>query len=267
MEYRMKHFVRDVIIFLIDVTGISAVYRFFMRKKGPLVRVLCFHDVANAQWFGDVIGMLVREFNVVTPEQFNAKSFSNSKINLLITFDDGYKSWTDICLPILKTYEVKALFFVNSGILDVASDKIMSAKYFQNNVLVSPKEPLTWDHAKELIAQGHTIGGHTVHHVNLAKCDKDKTVAEIEEDKKRHEEMLGVQLSDFAYPFGTKKHFTNETTGVAAKAGYQRQYSAITGFATSADIQIPRTLIEKDQSIGGVHSWVLGGYDCFCALK
>ena len=24
-----------------------------MRKKGPLVRVLCFHDVADAQWFGE----------------------------------------------------------------------------------------------------------------------------------------------------------------------------------------------------------------------
>jgi peptidoglycan/xylan/chitin deacetylase (PgdA/CDA1 family) len=268
MEYQMKHFLRDAFIVLVDAVGISAVYRSAMHKKGPLVRVLCFHDVANAQWFKEVIGMLVREFNVITPEQFNAKSFSNSKVNLLITFDDGYMSWVDTCLPILEAHNVKALFFVNSGILDVSSDKTQTAEYFQNNVRITPKESLTWEGARELVAQGHTLGGHTVHHVNLAECNRDTATLEIVEDKKRHEDMLGIRLNDFAYPFGTKKHFTSETAEVATKAGYARQYSAITGFVESnLAIPIPRTLLEKDQPLAKIRSWVRGGYDIFNFIK
>jgi len=211
--------------------------------------------------------MITREFHVITPLEFTSNTFDQKKINVLFTFDDGYQSWVDICLPVLNECQIKAIFFVNSGLLD-AADSSESPAFFTERILISPKIPLTWEGARELVAQGHTLGGHTAHHVNLAACDRPTATTEIEADKKRLEAELGIQLGDFAYPFGTKHHFKNETKEVAQNAGYVKQYSAITGFTSSSqDLPIPRTLLEKDQPLYAVKSWVEGAYDIFNMLK
>ncbi len=260
----MKHHIRDIIIFLLSILGVATLYRLSMRSRGPLVRVMCFHDVEDAGWFRSVIELFVSEFHVITPEEFNSNTFESKKINILITFDDGYQSWIDNCLPALADYDIKALFFINSGLLDAAFNEIDSSAYYKERVLITPKKPLTWEGAQQLLAQGHSIGGHTVHHVNLASLTDEEATIEIGEDKERHEEMLKTELNDFAYPFGTRKHFKEQTIEIAKKLGYCRQYSAITGFVDQVATEpIPRTLIEKDQAIPAIRRWINGGDEIF----
>ena len=58
-------------------------------------------------WFNDVVSMLVENFNVITPEQFRNREFDREKINVLLTFDDGYKSWVTTVLPILEENKIR----------------------------------------------------------------------------------------------------------------------------------------------------------------
>lgn len=256
----MKHKIRDGIIFLIDALGISALYRMYQRRQGPLVRVIVFHDVADASWFGEVIAHCVQNYNVLTPADFHAQKFDLTQINILLTFDDGYQSWVDVCAPILKKHNLKALFFINSGLLDIAFDSTKVTTYMHERLFLSPKVPLTWDGAKILQSHGHTIGGHSVGHYNLAILGQSELECEIINDKKRIEEQLGITLTDFAYPFGRTNNYTVTVFGVAKQAGYTWQYSAVSDFVTGTAV-IPRTLIEKNQSVQSLKRWINGGYD------
>jgi peptidoglycan/xylan/chitin deacetylase (PgdA/CDA1 family) len=265
----MKHFIRDTFVFVVNLFGVSFLYRFILRKKGPLVRVICFHDVADRKWFEKIVAMLVEEYHIITPAEFKAQAFDEAKINILLTFDDGYQTWIDTCLPLLEKFQLKGIFFVNSGLLDSAHNEQKVAEFFKSRVLISQKKPLTWDGAKMLVRAGHTIGGHTINHVNLASFEREQAYTEIYEDKKRHEEMLGVSLKEFAFPFGTKKHFTQHTIEEAVNSGYDMCFSAITGFyhPTTKLALVPRTLLENNQSPVSVKSWIEGGFDCFYKIK
>ena len=262
----MKHHIRNLAISIISALGMSAAYRAYRRTRGPLVRVIAFHDVKNNVWFQEVIEMLIGHYHVISPEQFHAQEFDAQKINVLLTFDDGYQSWVDVCAPILKKNKLKALFFINSGLLDIAYDSSKVSLYMKERLLLTPKAPLTWDGSRTLLKEGHTIGGHSSNHYNLAVLDQSVLESEINGDKKRTEEQLGVTLTDFAYPFGRKKNYNPNVFGVVKQAGYTWQYSAMSCFDTSTQV-IPRTLIEKNQSMQSLKQWIEGGYDILTFLK
>lgn len=257
----MKHLIRDIIISCIDVLGISFLYRLYCRRRGPLVRVLCFHDVADAAWFESVIAMLTKKYHVITPEQFHEGNFDAEKINVLLTFDDGYQSWIDNCLPVLRHYGLKGLFFVNSGLLDAAEVPQKADAYMRSHLRILPKKALTWVGLKKLSSGGHTIGGHTVSHVDLADLDPSTIQREVGEDKKKLEVFLQKELTDFAYPFGK---LPKDEAGSMRGSGYGFRHSADSGwYRGSGEHLVRRTLLEKTQSIASVRSWVEGGYDIF----
>ncbi len=264
----MKHKIRDSIIFLIDIFGISALYCWRLRKKGPLVRVLAFHDVADKVWFEQVISMLVKNYHILTPEQLHNKDFNREKINILLTFDDGYQSWIDNCLPVLQKFNLKGLFFINSGLLDIAHDEVKVAEYMKNRLLISPKKPLSWDGARKLLAEGHNIGGHTVHHPNLALLSPIELEKEIREDKKKIEDMLQTEPVDFAYPFGRKDNWNTVVLDMVHTCGYAFVYDAESGFVDTQNYsQIARVCLEKGQSVASVQRWIRGGYDILHFLQ
>jgi len=266
MEYHMMHKLRDLIIWLISISGVSYLYRKYHQKQGSLVRVLCFHDVSDGVWFEEVIKMISENYHLLTPEQFKAKQFSVEKINILLTFDDGYQSWIDNCLPVLNKCHAKGIFFINSGLLDIAEDANKVEGYMRERLLITPKKPLTWEGAKQLVDSGHTIGGHTVSHPNLSKLSAAEAQREINEDKHCLESQLNIILQDFAYPFGTKKHISTDLSKYV-KTVYSYQYSAMTDFVKWEDGLIPRTLIEKSQPIGQIKGWIKGSYDLWYKLK
>jgi peptidoglycan/xylan/chitin deacetylase (PgdA/CDA1 family) len=224
--------------------------------------VLAFHDVKEKEWFEEVIKMLVSNYCVITPLQFHIKKFDTEKINILLTFDDGYASWVDVCAPILKRNNIKALFFINSGLLTIANDPTAVTAYMRDRLLLTPKAPLTWEGAQTLVAQGHTIGGHSINHYNLAVLDQSVLESEIKDDKKTIEETLKVTLTDFAYPFGRKNNYNTNVFGVAKHAGYTWQYAAQSSFSKGGTIT-PRTLLEKNQPVASIKQWIEGGYDIF----
>ncbi len=263
----MKHFLRNLLVSIFSAIGIAYMYRAWMRRNGPLVRVIAFHDVSDRVWFGKVIGMLVHTCHIISPSEFHTGSFDNKKINVLITFDDGYESWIRTCAPILSEFKITSVFFINSGLLDVSENAEQSGQYVRENLKLSPKKLLTWDGARTLLDTGHTIGGHTVNHKSLRNMSPNDITYEVLEDKKTIEEKLGACITDFAYPFGVSRDYSKETEKLVRSEGYSYVYVAEPGFVTSREAHIPRTLIEKGQSIRSIALWIGGGYDVFMALK
>jgi peptidoglycan/xylan/chitin deacetylase (PgdA/CDA1 family) len=88
------------------------------------LRILIFHGVCDtdqnlfnsrfisSQQFEAQIKLIKYYFNPISKSEFINKQFSNEKLNILVTFDDGLKNNMTIALPILRKHNVPAIFFV-----------------------------------------------------------------------------------------------------------------------------------------------------------
>lgn len=263
-----KHRFRDSIIFLLSATGKSWLYRKFLKRKGPLVRIVVFHDVPERVWFESMIATLKNAYNVITPEDFYTDTLDAEKINVLVTFDDGYQSWVDVALPVLQKYEVRGIFFINSGLIDVADNQSAVDTFMKENLRITPKPALSWKGVRALVAGGQTIGAHARTHANLAGLQDTELEREIADDKRVLEGQLSQVVSDFAYPFGTPRHMNAEVILTVRDAGYTRAFTAISRFVPQGEtFMIPRMCIETGLSPKQLKRWVEGGYDLFTMIK
>ena len=84
--------------------------------------VLFYHGVArkgtgqevDAEAFERHIVFLKRHFEVVPPDEVHKRRSPFSKKRVIITFDDGFRNNAEVAAPILRKYEVPAIFFVSS---------------------------------------------------------------------------------------------------------------------------------------------------------
>jgi peptidoglycan/xylan/chitin deacetylase (PgdA/CDA1 family) len=263
-----KRHIRNFLISTLSALGIVCLYLRAQKKQGPLVRVVVFHDVTDGVWFTSMLETLVRRYHVLTPEAFVARQFDARKVNVLITFDDGYASWHEVCAPSMQELGVRAVFFVNSGLVDAYDDPVAQAAFVQNQLLLSPRRTISWNGVRELIGAGHTIGGHTKTHARLAQLQEDVVVVEIAADKDRIQEMASKSPTLFAYPFGNRSDFGERDMVHAEEVGYTHAFSTEPRFVHVNDrFAIPRLCIEDGVSATTLAQWVEGGYDCYAKIK
>lgn len=87
------------------------------------------------------------------------------------------------------------------------------------------REIMTWDHIRELAAQGFGIGSHTHTHRVLATLGAQEQEEELRRSKAVIERQIGREVRSLAYPVGGYAHFTLETQALAARCGYALGFS------------------------------------------
>lgn len=109
------------------------------------------------------------------------------------SFDDGVKQ-DERLINILNKYGLKATFNLNSSLLGLDNKLQCNSAIIEHNK-VNPYE------VKRIYA-GHEVAVHTLTHPNLTLLD-DRTVKwQVEEDRKRLEELVGYDVRCMAYPCG-----------------------------------------------------------------
>ena len=102
---------------------------------------------------------------------------------IILTFDDANEDNYTNAFPIMKKYGM-------TGVLYLPYDYIGGDGY------------LTVDQIKEMAAAGWEVGSHSLTHPNLTILDQPRLRAEIVDSRKKLEQMLGLPILTFAYPFG-----------------------------------------------------------------
>ncbi|MCZ2128292.1 MAG: polysaccharide deacetylase family protein [Anaerolineales bacterium] len=124
-------------------------------------------------------------YETITVEQLTQAIVNGAELPprpILITFDDGDAGIFENAFPVMQKYGFKAVF------------------YLVSNYLNAP-EFVTTDQVKVLINAGWEIGSHGLGHLDLTKSQGHQE-DETRESKRRLEEMFGVPVNSFAYPFG-----------------------------------------------------------------
>ncbi len=122
---------------------------------------------------------------------------------------------------------------------------------------------MTWDEAKELAAAGVELGGHTINHVILSRCDRDEARREIVEGARSIQSALGKPTPSFAYPWGRRWDFTAESAALVVDAGFE---SAVTMHAGvnlphSKATDLKRLAIADDAKLYLLATEACGGFE------
>lgn len=201
----------------------NGLYRLLRSLVGPGkgVRViLLYHsvskDAAETSYsvsrhdFEDQMAFLHAHFKVVRLcdlAQIMQPEPSNTNI-AVVTFDDGCIDNYEVALPVLERFDIKATFFIIAGRI---------GQSFQTSSLWKTRL-MEKVHIQELHSLGHEIGAHTMSHVKLTQIPIEKVREEVQRSKQWLEDLIGHEVSSFAYPAGK---YNNHVKQEVAQAGFR----------------------------------------------
>lgn len=130
-----------------------------------------------------------------------------------ITFDDGYLDNYLHAFPILQEYGFSATIFLVTDY--VGKINIWDA---------SRSVPLMgWSQVKEMADYGFSFQSHTRTHTNLLSLNDGSVMGELRGSRERLADILGVSVSQVAYPYG---RFDQRVKRLAGLAGYRAGWAA-----------------------------------------
>lgn len=194
--------------------------------------ILMYHSITRAQgrsgWPWSVTlkdfrqqMQLLREFGWTTvhvndishPERLPERTVA-------VTFDDGYRDNMAAC-EVLLDEGLTATWFVVSG--DVGKQAS-----WQDSGAPPERPLLSSGQLLDMKAQGFEIGAHGKSHRCLIQLDDAAMEEEVSDSKQSLEDMLGCEVSSFAYPYGDHD---DRVVAAVANAGYRQACTCITGWA------------------------------------
>lgn len=264
---RAKRVLRDLVILFFYLIGLSALRRLILQKKyGPLTRIICFHRVWDneRERFRKRMSWIKKNYNIIHLYDFFQGNLSTEKINVAITFDDGFKNWITNAVPILKELNIPATFFINSSFVGL-SDK-ESLEFCKNVLKLKPENGLSWEDIRLMNKDNFELGGHTKNHVNLGHTKNCIYMdEEIKEDKKKIEKQINQEIKYFAYPFGSISDISSNAVKIIKDVGYQSSFTIIPGFNIKSTnrYMLYRDSLDVSLSKFVFKAWLNGSYDIF----
>ncbi len=214
--------------------------------------------------FRAICRMLRRSFRVVSVSELAHLHRGRQLLpprTVAITFDDCYRD-NLFAARVLAEHGLTASFFVPTAFID--TDHV-----FPWDRHLPPMPNLTWRDVREIASLGHSIGSHTVHHLDLGKVPLRDAQREIVESKKVIEDKIGVGVRWFAYPFGGVQHFRPGLASYVEEAGYDGCLSGYGGFiyADSDRRLLPREAVPYLHSVLNLELHLRGCLDWLYAVK
>lgn len=142
-----------------------------------------------------------------------------AKKRILLTFDDGYDDLYTELLPLATEYHLKPLVFL-------VANRSYATNVWDHTRGLRQRNLLTVEQIREMQRHGVVFGSHTVTHPWLPDTTDDDLRCEVRDSKHVLEDILGTEVTSFAYPFGG---VDQRVRGAVAEAGYQMAFTARPG--------------------------------------
>lgn len=243
----------------------------FYKKNNNELRVLIFHhiDKENFNKFEIFIDHLDKEWNIITPYEFQNFIINKNKINgknVLITFDDGFISNLYIYKKILKKRNIKSIFFIIKNSLINNQHKLNIIK---KNLLINKKNLkfMSYSNILMLNKEKNIIGFHTNNHTNISNINNFNDLKYEIDINTEYSSINNDMLNHFAFPFGTIGSLNNNFTEIKNK--FKFLYTGIRGnnLKFNSKKLILRDSIDINDPLDINTSILNGGFDIFYYFK
>jgi peptidoglycan/xylan/chitin deacetylase (PgdA/CDA1 family) len=205
----------------------------------------CYFWVLNArgfEFFLDRYRTLSKDFGAVAKLEAEARAGGDLRYHLkrILKYDADVVDRDCVCERILR---------------EAGGDPAAIA----GQLYLSPEE------VRILAREGIEIGGHTVTHPILKRCNDEQVAAEIANGRARLEQWTGSKIDTFAYPWGRKWDYDERAVAVLKKEGFVAGLSMDPGtndpgadpyqlrrYAVDSSVSIPDLVAEAS----GTFDWV-----------
>ena len=172
-----------------------------------------------------------------------------------ITFDDGYRDFSEFAVPVLRAARLSATLFVPAGWI--------GSKNGWDNSGAEPRGILSGPELRELDPAVVSMGVHGLTHRRLVGLSPTELRSETTVAKDVLEQAWGRPVTVFAYPHGQADDFDSEAERAVAAAGFVAACSTCFGRGSrpSERFRLRRIGIEHDDSIETVERKFDGAYD------
>lgn len=138
---------------------------------------------------------------------------------IILTFDDGYIDFYTTAFPILKRYNMKAVSFIPTG--------LMNQGYY-----------MSWDQIKQIYSSGLvTFEAHSITHANLISLSRNRLMKELQDSKNVLQAQTGYPVNFIAYPYGVSNQ---QVQNMSRQVGFVGGLGTWFGKATTASMNLPR---------------------------
>jgi peptidoglycan/xylan/chitin deacetylase (PgdA/CDA1 family) len=154
---------------------------------------------------------------------------------VVVTFDDGYADFHAEALPVLERRGFPATLFLTSGWVADAKQDAAGRPL---------GETLTWSQAREAIASGIEIGGHSHSHPQLDQLPRAVLREELRRNKALIEDRLGAPVTTMAYPYG---YSSARVRREVRRAGYSAACAVANDLTDAGDdmLALPRLTVAR----------------------
>lgn len=189
-----------------------------------MTEILTFHSISdnNQDFFAVSPSIFEAEMQRLTEKGYKGISLRQFYENagqgkiVILTFDDGYKDFSDTVVPILNALDFSATVFILAGL--IGSLACWRKKELQSSVL------LDWNDIHNAIDAGYEIGSHGLYHPNYFHLSTEGLKQEIAGSKRIIEENIKIPVVSFAYPYNI---YNGQISGIVKEADYK--YAARNG--------------------------------------
>lgn len=138
---------------------------------------------------------------------------SNAPRQVMITIDDGHRSFGDLAVDKMIQHKIPAVLPVIAG-------------------QVGQTDYLDWSALRYMATVGFSIQSHSMTHVNLARLTEDQCHDELRRSKETIEDQIGAPVTMLAAPMG---RINRRVSKCAAQIGYSLIMTSYTGINTEPD--------------------------------
>jgi peptidoglycan/xylan/chitin deacetylase (PgdA/CDA1 family) len=162
------------------------------------------------------VSLLLRRGYRFVPAGELAANVAPAPRTAALTFDDGFRNWLTVALPLLLSLGVRATFFVCPGLLGGRHPDVPG----------EAGELLDEGGVRELHLAGMEIGSHSLSHPDLRTLGDEELECELRESRAAVEAVTGAPCPALAYPYGL---YDERVVRAAESAGYEVAYGWLPG--------------------------------------
>jgi peptidoglycan/xylan/chitin deacetylase (PgdA/CDA1 family) len=235
---------KDLIFRGATVAGLDRALRRVHRGQ---LKVLLYHNIErNPGLFGDSVPadefarhlkLLKDSYNLVRLSQTGEiEGMVPDRVNVLLTFDDGFINNLDVAVPILVDHGVSAAFFVIVDCLESGSPPDFQLARLEVGADLRPWRTVTGADVRAMREAGMTIGSHGLSHIDHRLLTPSDLLEQTRQSRSQLEDVLGEPAACFAFPWG----FHNPGQDEALLEVFARVFLTRHGFTTPTARIMPR---------------------------
>lgn len=246
----MKKIIKLIIFISFEILQINKFFRYLNKGK---IKVLLYHNIvidSRQTLFSNAISKkifikqlqyLKKHYNIVSLSQNGEwHNLSDEKVNILLTFDDGFINNYEIAFPILLEFKVPAYFFIIYDCIETGDIPLFIQKRYSDSNNISEFKTINSKKMKEMLEKGMNIGSHSLFHNDFSKMSVSESVHNAEQSKQYLEKKLKTQVECFAFPWG----FYQEQQIEPIKKIFSRIFTVKHGFNLKQDQILNRNEVD-----------------------